>query len=403
MKQVSVVLLLVILLAACSQQANPNAELAAQAGSWQKLGGALDYTVAKSAVAPQLLQDRSGNLIAAWAENNNGWRVYLERWTGSGWQSFGAGTPVGSSSSFAVSFDSSNSPVVALYSSASTTNYQSKVAVYRQDASSKVWKQLGTSFTGPTVLAADASGAIYSVLYDKLDPISGPRGKNLIRRWNGSSWQTTYTFQKIIPNYQNGNSDTDAAITSLKFQSNGKPAIGWWAAVTEQRNSLSRWNGTSWIDDPIAKHEDFIDLDRKDQGLSFSTRFSPATGSNVTTVTQAGQGILSINTSVNALSTNGYSLTVDNSNRPIISLNDPYKGDLTVRRFNGQSWINLGGVIDRVPTKYANYSDIFVDTKGTIYAAWSECVGTLTAEPVVVFYNLDTCTNWNVYVSKFVP
>ncbi len=392
MKQISVLLLLVVLLAACSQQANPNAELAAQAGSWQKLGGALDYTVAKSAVAPQLLQDRSGNLVAAWAENNNGWRVYLERWTGSGWQSFGAGTPVGSSPSFAISFDSSNSPVVAIYSSASTT---SKVAVYRQDASSKVWRQLGTSFTGPTVLAADASGAIYSVLYDNLDPINPPRGKNLIRRWNGSSWQTAYTFQKTI--LASPYPDGDAAITSLKFQASGKPAIVWFAAVKEQRNSLSRWNGSSWIDDLIAKNKDFITLDKKDQDLSRDNRFNPATGNNITRVVQSSKEIWSND----GIFVEG--LTVNAANRPVFSVNDIYKGDITVRLYDSLSAASLGGVLDRVATRYANGGTVFVDSKGTIYAAWQECVGTLLAEPATVYFNLDRCTDWNVYVSKYVP
>jgi hypothetical protein len=391
MKQV-ISLLFVVLLAACTQQTTPDAAFSAQAGSWQKLGGALDFTVEKSAVAPRLLQDRAGNLIAAWAENNNGWRVYLERWTSSGWQSFGAGTPVGASPSFAVSFDSNNSPVVALYSSVSTTNYQSKVAVYRQDTSTKVWKQLGTTFTGPTVLATDASGAVHRVLYDKLDPINPPRGKNLIQRWNGSSWQTVYTFQKTISGAPNP--DGDAAITSLKFQTNGKPAIVWTAAVTEQRNSLSRWNGASWVDDPVAKNKNFITLDNKNQDLSVDTRYNPATNGNITRIAQAGKVIWS---------SDGVfveSITTDKGNVPVVSFNNPEQGNVTVQRYNGSTLMSLGGVVDRLATRYANGGTVFVDSKGTIYVAWQECVGTKVNESVG--FSLDNCTNWNVYVSKYV-
>jgi hypothetical protein len=402
MKKMVGILLLVILLASCSQQATPNAELSAQAGTWQKMGGALDFTADKSAVNPTLLQDSSGNLVAAWAENNGGWRVYLERWTSTGWQSFGAGTPAIIPSlyyipSFSVVFDATNSPVVAIYSSVSTTNYQSKVAVYRQDTASKTWKQLGTSFTGPSMVASDASGAVYSVLYDKLDPISGPRGKNLIRRWNGSSWQTIYTFQKTLLTPYSSPSHADAAITSLKFQSNGKPAIVWWAAIKEQRNSLSRWDGTSWVDDSVAKHEDFITLDKKDQDLSVNTRYNPATNGNKTTITQAGKGIWS--------SDNVFieGITVDNANLPVVSFNDPYKGDVTAQRYNGSTLVSLGGVVDRLPSRYANGSTVFVDSKGTVYAAWSECVGTINVDPNTGFIYPDTCTNYNIYVSKYVP
>jgi hypothetical protein len=403
MKQISVVLLLVVLLAACSQQANPNAdiELAAQAGSWQKLGGALDFTVEKNAEEPKLLLDRSGNLVAAWQEpeTSDSSRTYLERWTGSSWQSFGKIFPVNAGF---IGFDNSNNPVIV--KTTFTTTLESGIS--RWDANSKTWKQLGNSFTG-YVATLDKNGAVYRIVYDKLvnnsDYSSPPtvRGKNLIQRWNGSIWQTVYTFQKTI---EAKGDVRDIPLTSLTFKNDGKPAAYWTYPDSSFAQYISVWNGTSWNDVfslSLGLNGGGLGLDKKDQQLGFRT-FSNGDGTLAVFPFQGNKGLV---TDVNSplITTTSPTITVDNLNRPIITLGVKGSGtnnnDLVIKRWNGSSWVSLGGVVDRIPSRdvgssFGLNSRVLVDGQGTIYAIWKECVGTIVATG---------CTNNNIYVSKYVP
>jgi hypothetical protein len=396
MKQISVLLLLVVLLAACSQRSIPeDVELNAQGGSWQKLGGALDFTVENDATEPTLLLDRSGNLIAAWSENKDGWRVYLERWTGTTWQSFGAGSPASTYEYFSIVFDNTNNPVVSSY----TTN---GVAVYRREPVSQTWKKLGATFDGSVRIAADTNGAVYSVRHANLKFEQGlPRGRNLIRRWNGSSWQTVYTFQKTV---EAKGSVVDIPLDGLTFKSDGKPAVFWTYPDSSFTQTISFWNGTSWDDVfslSLGLNSGALGLDKKDQRLGFRT-FSNGDGTSAVFPFQADNGLTpDVN---NPLPTTTFpTLTVDNLNRPIITLgvkgSGTANGDLIIKRWNGSSWVNLGGVVDRIPSRdvgssFGLNSRVLVDGKGTIYAIWKECVGTIIATG---------CTNNNIYVSKFVP
>jgi hypothetical protein len=396
MKNVGLGFLLMGLLAACSQQGSPNGtELTAQAGSWQKLGGALDFTVEKDATEPRLLFDRSGNLVAAWAENNNGWRVYLERWTGTTWQSFGGTTPPASSSSyFSIVFDNTDAPIISNYSNPARNG----VGVYRRDPVTKIWKQLGISFSGPANIAADKNGAVYSILHSNLS-FQGelPLGKNLVRRWNGSSWQTLYTFQKRLNN-------VDIPLDSLSFKSDGKPAVFWTYPDSSFTQEISFWNGTSWDDVfslSLGLNSGALGLDKKDQRLGFRT-FSNGDGTSAVFPFQADNGLTpDVN---NPLTTTAFpTLTVDNLNRPIITLGvkgtDTNNNDLIIKRWNGSRWVSLGGVVDRVASRdvggFGVAAAVVVDRQGVVYAVWKECVGTISPST--------GCSNNNIYVSKFVP
>jgi hypothetical protein len=377
MKRIGVLLLLVVLLAACSQQANlgDNTELLAQAGSWQKMGGALDFTVAKKAINPQLLFDRSGNLVTAWIEDNNGWKLYLERWTSTGWQTFGVGFPISQSAIvplFKVAFDKTNQPVVVTYG-------EIGLVVYRRE-SAGVWKPLGEHFFGASDIVSDKNGDIYRVASDQ-----GTQ-EQLIQPWNGSSWQTVYKFQRVIDGQNIG-------VIALLFNSKGKPVVKWRSPFDANLRSnvfLSAWNGSSWDDLPLG-FTDFITLDKKDQAIGYDFN---AQDRSIFAV--QGDQILG------TLATNSLPyLTVDNLNRPLVTANSGTRtsGNVVVKRWTGNSWVQLGGILDRVTSRDASVapfnSPLITDSKNTLYAAWMECAGVVDPN--------DGCTNWNVYVSKYVP
>jgi hypothetical protein len=396
MKKVLAFVVLIVLLAACSQQANPanDVELNAQAGSWQKLGGALDFTVSKNAASPRLFLDRSGSLVAAWQEpeTSDSSRTYLERWTGSSWQSFGKIFPVGANF---VGFDASNSPVIVQTTFTGTT----VSIISRWDATGKTWKQLGGSFTG-YVAAVDKNGAVYRIVHDKLvnnSDYSVPptvRGKNLIQRWNGSVWQTLYTFQKTI---DTGGDVIDIPLTSLIFKSDGKPAAYWTYPDSSFAVTLIAWNGTAWVDScsvsNAGSRSGSVTLDKKDQCLgfrSFGEEFS----------TFPFQGNKSLLTDTNNPLGDISTITVDNLNRPLIILNQRGSTDadrnLVVQRWTGSVWAQLGGNLDRVATRNAFQGSLITDSKNTLYAIWLECTEIDTNDTRL-------CKNSNVYVSKYVP
>ncbi len=381
MKQIGVALLLVVLLAACSQQRSPeNEELSVQVTSWQKLGGALDFTAAKDAISPKLFLDRNGSLVAAWKEYNNGPKVYMERWTSTGWQTLGKVFPLKYDyPDYSLVFDSSNSPVIS-----TVVNSLGGVAVYRFDAVSQTWQQLGATFTGSSFLgssniAADKNGVIYSVHYDHLkvglpdDPIELGKGKNIIRRWNGSSWQTVRTYQAVVVDFPR---KFDVPINKLSFKSDGTTLV---IDVNTDlfTTVLKAWNGTVWVDlcTTFRGAPASTILDRKDQCFGYDGDLDIYQGNQV-----LSNRVVSL-----------FSATFGQANRPIaVSLSF---NDVIVKRWSGSAWVQLGGIVDRVASREANFIDLIVDSSNTLYAAWAECVD---------YDVINTrCNNRNIYVSKY--
>jgi hypothetical protein len=397
MKKLGVIFVLVVLLAACSQQGVLKPEFSAQAGSWQKLGGALDFTVSKSAASPRLLLDRQGNLIAAWDEPETTsdyypYRTYLERWNGTSWQSFGKIFPV--SAGF-IGFDATNNPLI-IQTTSTFGLLQSVISSW--DATSKTWKNLGNTFVGNNAVV-NKNGVVYRVVQDKLindiDFSSPPsvRGKNLIQRWNGSSWQTAYTFQKTI-GVSSGRIDIPIR---LGFKSDGITPVAYWTYPDQSsEQNISFWNGTSWVDTYrlgfAGPTNGILALDKKDQRLGFKTFGG-------TFSTYPFQGDKSLLADPNKPLENGDYITTDTANRPLISFTQVGSStndtNLVVQRWTGTVWVQLGGILDRVPTRFVGSSVILTDSKNTLYTAWLECVGT--------FSDQTGCSNYNIYVSKYVP
>jgi hypothetical protein len=389
MRKIAVGLLVILLLAACSQQVIPttDAEVSAQANTWEKLGGALDFTAAKSAIEPKLVLDKSGNLVVTWLEDG---KIYLERWTGTAWQGITPGLPSASGAAprrifagFNLVFDTTNSPVI----STKTTN---GVAVYRRNPQNNMWQQLGATFNGPAgALSTDKNGAVYSVLF--------ANGKNVIRRWTGTTWQSVYTFQKTV--FLPGpDVNVPIAVYALGFKSDGKPFVKFqYPGQPGEGESLSVWNGTSWDDRGSALVS--ADLDKQGQDLLLSVDLSQLFATNASLKPRQGNTDLS---ATNPPLVSNFplllaTLTVDNLNRPIITTGKTGIGsnnnDLVIKRRTGGVWVTLGGVLDRVTTRNVTYPSVLVDGKGTAYAVWQECVAVAN----------QTCTNYNIYVSKYVP
>lgn len=409
MKQLCLGLLLMALLAACSQQ--PVTEnLEVQWNTWQKLGGALDFTAEKTPYAAQLLLDRTDKPIVASIEDDKkgGRKLVLQRWTGSVWQDFAPTliVPMNGTTYLDVQLDTKNRPVVlvSVGGAARDDPNLEDGAVYRYEYGS--WKRLGEPFDLGD-LAIAPNGNIYALFSNGI--YDGVNDKSFIRRWNGSAWQTEYTFQKITTkNYYFG-TPLPAPIAhgarSLRFTKTNKPVVTWWltsdewlpAAVTPP-TQVEIWNGTTWTHAGEFLGE--LILDKNDKlltawvGAQFSS--SPRCGLDVF------PDMTVLPKLADATKSSTYKLAVDAYNRPIVAhtvrcLNDvdaeDSQQDLVVRRWSGSSWQTLGGVADRLANRGASSQGIVVDSNNTIYVLFTQCFT----------YSGTTCTNFNLYLSKYVP
>lgn len=392
MKKLLIYAALIFLLAACSQEGTPDTtELNAQAGSWQKLGGALDYTVEKSAVGAKLVLDRSGNLVVAWIENNNGLKIYLERWTGTGWQSFGPGVPI-KVGLFNIAFDRTNSPVIITPSSSDNGSIDGCGGdgfVLRRDSKSGVWTTIRNLPFAARGITADKNGYVYIVTQGFNTNTSTIFHR--ILRWDGQAWQNFGTF---LPRNSEGEPYI-GGVCNISLDNIGRLVLtGIGNPFPELYYSFHTYNGTAWqytagyisewsIFNPVAFDKQNKIVTSQGSGGGQILRGTQTLGNPFISTTITG-------------------IAVDSANRPLLvsaAYDGEDEGDVLVKRWTGSAWVNLGGVVDRLPSRFAatftsNNGPLLVDSQGTIYIAWQECVG--------ISSDFD-CTNWNVYVSKYVP
>ncbi|MGL4610791.1 MAG: hypothetical protein ACRCYY_14105 [Trueperaceae bacterium] len=351
----------------------PNELLSAQAtGSWQKIGGALDNSSAKNAISPQLALDRKGQLYAAWVEDN---RVYMEQWQGTAWRSISKSSPLVVSNSFRLVFDNDNNPVVAGNTKGSY-DIKNETSVYRFDLAKQTWEKLGPSFEGTPNIATDKNGNLYSVRYSDFSETDRSKGINYIRRWDGKVWQRYASYQNLDAGFD---SEYSARVFDIGFKSDGTTLT---LSTSIYRAYISeQWNGSSWL--PLCAGSIYYGtpkLDRKDQCFY----------SDDTRTVYQGNTVLSDYYTVDASST-----VFDTGNRPIV-LDYYNSSDIRVDRWESfENWVGLGSTLDRSTTQTAREGSLVINNQNTLYAAWQECVfaDAITGE----------CSNWNVYVSKFVP
>ncbi len=412
LKLVSVIVAIAIL-AACSQQATPTnieipeGDISSQASSWQKLGGVIDATIDKSPMEVVMLLDRTEKPVVASLEDDNkgNYKMYFQTWTGTTWQSFAPSLVVSRSGypSFDFQVDLNNRPVV-FAKPASASQY----GVYRYE--NGAWKRLGNPSDSGGNLTIANNGNIYTLVSDYT------KNKSFIRRWNGSSWQTDYTFQKITTTDYLGNPLSGGPIahaaSSLKFTKTNKPVVTWgltsdeWGFASSPPTQVEVWNGSVWQDGGEFQQTGILDKNDNIVSASIPYQYSSALGCTGMDVSQNNKNLKEIpDVSVNS----GFSLAVDTSNHPVVahtircvrgadSSKDKEdvqaKRDLVVRRWSGSSWQTVGGVVDRIANQGAESEAMAIDSKNTIYVLFRQCA---------TFNAQGNCTNNNLYLSKYVP
>jgi hypothetical protein len=131
--------------------------------------------------------------------------------------------------------------------------------------------------------------------------------------------------------------------SSLAIDSSGRPVVSWaeYAGITVNNYYklhiyVKRWNGTSWV--------------------------------------QLG-GILNVNKSGYATAP---SLALDNAGNPVVSwaesapINGKRRFRIYVKRWNGTSWVQLGGILNVDPDQNAADTSLALDSSGNPVVSWAE-------------------------------
>ncbi len=387
MKKMLAIVGLVVLLAACSQQSvTKEVNLEAQVtNTWKPLGSALDIVPKNNATRPKLVLDRNGKPVVVWAEDNGLWYLQAKRWNGSAWEKLAfPSKPLPFTeegvNAFDVAFDSSNALVLSqLMNPTNSYSNSGRVQVYRATSSS--WISLG-AFNGLVQLQTNASGQIHTVFYLTTN------GNNLIRRWNGTAWQTVATIRRIYNVRQDG-SLIYAEVESFILKSDANPMVRW-SYITGE-TYFESWSGSTWETILYSVGNRLIydyTLNTQNQ-LAYIWAYT-FDHLNVSVSVVLGDFYLVPNTPV-SLALRG--------DKPVILYNDA--GDrfynknngLIARRWTGSAWQKLGTRLERNLAGLVYSSNVVVDKQGNIFAVWQEAV---------CGSNPNFCPS-NVYVSQYVP
>lgn len=387
MKKLLAIVSLVVLLAACSQQQVTENLEAQVANTWKPLGGALDVVTKNNAVAPKALLDRNGKLVVVWAEDNGLWYLQGKRWNGTAWEKLAfPSKPLPYTEEgvnpFDVVFDSSNSLVVSEKASSGT------IRVFKNTGSS--WTKLATPGHNYELthvnLETDASGRIYGLAGDDKVSIYD------IKRWNGSSWETTNSFNRIPQN-----TDRYYQVVDFLIKSNGGPVV-----ITQADSyfyeSIFIWTIKGWQmiasanDSSMFTRSSFTSYTLNANDLLFyaiNSSSSRGFGYNKDTLFYSE---ISSTPPLGTFDQTHISILGFRNNSPILAARDNTKTTI-LQKING-TWKQFGNQLERDITKKAYPLGIITDKLGNTFILFQ--VGGCT---------IDGCFDGggNIYVSQYVP
>ncbi len=337
-------LLLVVLLAACSQQA-PIATLDSQASQWKFLGNKLNTT---SAGDPSLALRANDRPVVAFYElrgSNNTPYVVVKEWTGSAWTALGnVGQII--SSQYNIATRAKNAPGAPYYDPIALTYAKNGGATsgdtYVKLRIGNAWLEL----PGPLDVKPANNTNNPSVVLDKLgfpivawfefDPTTGYT--IYTKRWLGTKWVqlggalTPDTFPR--------------AGLDLSIDNAGNPVLAFSAydpVSTVFKVYVKRWNGFNWVQQGGVLGSD--------QATNPSVAIA-SNGQSVVTWTENlntyarrwnGSSWVSLGTTVNSSASFYSSVVIDNSNQPVVVFDD--NGNVNVKRWTGTQWEITGNAL----------------------------------------------------------
>ncbi|MFO7543869.1 MAG: Ig-like domain-containing protein [Trueperaceae bacterium] len=235
--------------------------------AWSTLGSPVSAKAGMDIFAPSLALDDAGNPVVAWTEVGKG-EVYIhvQRWTGRAWEPLGGALSAGTGSTDAgppsLRLDGTGNPLVAWHERDGATNVFN---IYVRRWTGTAWASFGDALsarTGTThalrpSLEVDGNGQPL-VAWEEQETEAGTFHVR-VHRWTGSDWLGVGGFLSSVVG------DTPAGFASLAVSSTGDPVVAWdegapqaaWDVYVRQRTAGS-WNAlgpkqTAHPDDPDAQ------------------------------------------------------------------------------------------------------------------------------------------------------
>lgn len=421
--------LLAVLLAACST-ATPDLTNDLEAQAYAPLGGALDSSLGEDAINTSVAVDEFDKPYVAWQESSSfdAYNNNVKYWNGSAWVSLGA--------TDRELENSAGQPALAyskgdrrLYVAWNEFDYFDQAGnpnnvfhnVYVSFWNGTGWGGLGSAPLDIQVGRNTASPAIALNPADHFHPVvawqecssaSVPwddcQDYNIyVKTWDGQFWQSLGgALDKVIAN--------NATEPSVAVGSDGLPVVAW------QENGgasgiyppsqatdiiVKKWNGTNgWVQLGGALEVDpneiglvpAVAVNKQNRPVVVWQQTSPFTYTtyakrwNGTSWVRLG-GALDRNINNSAGSP---SITMNSGGNPVVSFNEfvNTQHHVYVKRWvpSTSSWVNVGGILDVTSSRDAILSAVGLTSTNKPIVAWQECTDTTWP-----------CTsNYNVYVKE---
>ncbi len=326
--------------------------------TWVQLGGFLDVAAGHSPIAPAIALDGSGNPFVTWYESNEqAWKLYVKRWTGTAWTLVGPG-PLNIGDDIGDPFSNAVDPSIVIDKSGNPIVAWSEGFVYAKRWTGTAWVLLAsTPFGNLNVDPNQTSHNPHIGIDSSGSPIATweEQQKIYVKRWTGTAW--VFVGANPLSSPLNAGFTNPAGFPSLSFV-NGDLVVAWHEGTGPLQSTVytKRFVTNVWtpvgraLDTTLSNSATNSSIGRKSDnrpivawdeqvGTSRNVYVKERIGSNW--VALAGALDISVaNPAVNP------SLAVRGDNRPVVAFQEA--NDIYVRQWDGTNWLTVGAALDNV-------------------------------------------------------
>lgn len=306
----------------------------------------------------QMVIDNNNVPYIAFADNANGDKLSVKKWTGSSWSSIGTAISSSSIQYYSIAVDPNNNYLYVAYKDWSVSG---KLTVKKYNGSS--WSTLGNAgFTSSSV------DYISTVVYSGMVLV--------VYKDNSKSGKATCVY------YDNGNWYTLGSAgftnTSVSYISAGVSSGGYgYVAYRDNNNkpALYEWTNNGWSYVGTASNSGCSDVSLAidKNGTPYVAYRDWGSGSKVTVRKYTSNGWSNVGSA--GITPNGAGspqIAIDqNNNTPyVVYRDDANNQKASVMKFNGSSWSNVGNAGFSANT--VDYTSLAIDDKGILYVGFKD-------------------------------